>query len=500
MVYFKSVALASTVSAAATLLMCAGVADAGVWTSVDDAPLRSDIELLASVRVVDNVATHWPLPWAGLLDRLNVSDGLATQPDYIRVVADRLRQVGTAATRPGGPRASLVVDGTGSPAVIRGYDALGRQTLQSQASLEMVWDSTVVHLNVGAQSTNKHDHQIFVADGSYIAQRLGDTVVYAGYVPHWWGPGWISALSLSTNARPMPQVGFSRVSTAPFESRWLRWLGPWQVEFFVGVLDGPRVSRNTIYDGLRVSISPLPGLEVGFSRTDEMCGSGHTCKPLAAYFDVRNNDAHVDEVNDEATMDLRYTGNVGQLSYAVYAQFMNEDTNPFVVSGTSHLYGSSIWLPFEDGVGRLTVEYANSVATHDIWGGGNLKGYAYNNWGYLDGMRYRNRTLGFSLDSDSVLSSVQASFTDHAARTYSVTYHHAQISDLALSNGQSTTWINVVTSLPVTINEVQARISLPLEVSDTHLRLQLEGRLADDQPRPNHGRLATAELALTFGI
>ncbi len=48
---------------------------------------------------------------------------------------------------------------------------------------------------------------------------------------HWWGPGWISALALSNNARPIPQIGISRIDTSPFKTKWLSWMGPWQAEF-----------------------------------------------------------------------------------------------------------------------------------------------------------------------------------------------------------------------------------------------------------------------------
>ncbi|MDR3528824.1 MAG: capsule assembly Wzi family protein, partial [Rhizomicrobium sp.] len=212
--------LLSSATAIGSLWAFSAGASAGPWTELGDASLRSDIELLASTGVVDGIATHWPLPWAGLVDRLDNPNALAGQPDYVRAVAERLRSRGKTDTAPGF-HGAIFFDGAGSPATVRGYDALGRQSLQGGAELEYIWKTTVVHLNVGARSTNKFDRQTLDLDGSYIAQRLGDTVVYAGYMPHWWGPGWMSAMSLSTNARPVPQVGFSRLSTAPFKSPWL---------------------------------------------------------------------------------------------------------------------------------------------------------------------------------------------------------------------------------------------------------------------------------------
>ncbi|NIK86895.1 hypothetical protein FHS83_000213 [Rhizomicrobium palustre] len=472
----------------------AGAAFAGNWTDIQDAQLRSDIELLASAGLIDNIAMHWPLPWQGLKDSLETAGGLGTQPGYIQNVADRVLQQSASATQRDHLRTELFWDATGSPAVVRGYGALGRATLQSQVSMEYMWRDTTVHLSLGAQSVNKFDHQVFVPDGSYIAQRLGDTYIYAGYLQHWWGPGWISALPLSTNARPIPQIGISRVSTEAFESPWLSWLGPWHFEFFVGVLDGPRVAHNTIYDGLRFAFNPLPGLEIGVSRTDMMCGSGHPCKPIAGYFDPRNDPSHTDIVNDEGSIDIRYTGAFKGLNYSVYTQLLNEDTNPFVHSGTAHLYGASVWHGFDDVIGRLTVEYADSTASMNMFGGSAWHGAVYNNYSYIDGMRYRGRTLGFSLDSDSRLMTVQASLTDAAQRSFTLTYSRVRISDPLNSSG------NVVTTSPVSYNLGQARFSLPLRFTGQNVRLDLEGRFQDDQPRPNRGSMATAEAALRIGL
>ncbi len=485
--------LLCSAAALAGIMALSDGALAGPWAEIGDASLRSDVELLASAGVVDNITTQWPLPWAGLMDRLNDTGALAGQPDYVRAIADRLRNRGNAETA-AGLHASVFFDGTGSPATVRGYDALGRQTLQGDAELEYVLSTTVLHLNVGARSTTRSDHQVLDLDGSYIAQRLGGVVVYAGYMPHWWGPGWMSALGLSTNARPVPQIGFSRVSTAPFESSWLRWIGPWQFEFFAGVLDGPRVARNTIYDGTRITVSPLPGLEIAAARTDMMCGSGHVCKPLSGYFNANNDSRHNDDVNDEATIDIRYTNAFHQLHFAAYLQLMNEDTNMFHYSETSHLYGATIWHPILGGIGRLTAEYTDSTPTENLFGGPANHGLSYNNSEYTDGMRYRGHTLGFSLDSDSRLMSLQAAYTDLADRTYTLTYHRVRISD-PLNNRP-----NVVTTAPVSFNALQGRVSFPLELSERKVHFDIEGRVQDDQPRPDKGRLATVEAALRFSL
>lgn len=480
------------------IALCAGLAgggaNAGVWTEDGNAGLRSDIELLQSVGLLDSIATQWPLPWGGILARLNDSAALSGQPDYILAAVKRVREQGRADMAPGTFRSSLVLDATTSPAVVRGFDALGRQPLLAQASMEYVGSSTVVHLNMGARSTSKGDRQVFDPDGSYIAQRINNTVVYAGYLTHWWGPGWMSALSLSNNARPVPQVGITRASTKPFESPWLSWIGPWQFEFFVGVLDGPRVARNTIYDGTRIAVSPLPGLEIAASRTDMMCGTGHSCKPIAAYFNPTNDATRLNGVNDEATLEGRYTGSFHSLHYAAYIQLMNEDTNIVTDSSTSHLFGASLWHPVAGGTLRVTFEYTDTTPSWNMFGGAAHHGYVYTNFQYADGMHYRGRTLGASLDTDSRLISLQGAFTDRYGVLYTATYHRVRISDPLNLSG------NVVSAVPVSFNEGLVRVSVPLNFSTRQLRFDIEGRVQDDQPRPDHGAQAAVEAALRMDL
>ena len=99
-------------------------------------------------------------------------------------------------------------------------------------------------------------------------------------------------------------------------------------------------------------------------------------------------------------------------AYEVYTQLMNEDFEP------DHPFGH------KPPVRRAAFGCRSQTRPHtphrrvhgqhphrNIFSFGNVyHGYAYNNYDYPDGMRYRGRTLGFSLDSDSRLASLQASW------------------------------------------------------------------------------------------
>ncbi|HEY4942168.1 MAG TPA: capsule assembly Wzi family protein [Rhizomicrobium sp.] len=480
-----------TIAALGMSWLCAP-ASASPWAEVGDAQLRSDIEILAAAGVIDDITMHWPLPWASIVTDLHRNAGVG-QSAMVRAAAQRVLAASQRAMQFDTLRGSVTVDGTNAPSVVRGFDGLGRETAQGQVSLEYVMPTTAVRLSLGAEDRYHTGRISIVPDNSYIAQKIGGTVVYAGYLTHWWGPGWISSLSLSNNARPFPQIGIARDETSAFDTPWLSWLGPWQFEFFVGLLDGPRIARNTGYVGARFELNPLPGLQIGLSRTTELCGTGHRCVPVADYFSTPlQSPGHPDHTNDESGFDLRYDTMAAGWPIEVYLQVMNEDNGPFVQSASSHLFGATTWIPLSDNPLRLTLEYTDSIATRNIFSFGKVfYGVAYNNTDYLDGMRYRGRTLGFSLDGDSRLLTLQGSWQDQDAWTYEVTFHRAQISDSHAPLGS-----NVVSAGPVTVDIGEARVAIPFK----DLKLELAARFQDDQPRPWVGSLGAFEAAITYNF
>jgi len=473
------------------LTLCAALtaatpAVASPWAEVGDNQLRADIEIVAAAGLIDGVTSQWPLPWNGLYRRLRDADLSDASPETQAATA-RLLAEASAATHPGWS-AESDIDLTNNSAVVRDFDSLGRGQGQSQASVSYSSADVAARLSLGGFQQSFGKGAKVMPDESYVAAKLGDeALVYGGYLTHWWGPGWISALSLSNNARPMPQVGIQRLDTGASSWPVLDWLGPWQGEFFVGLLDGPRLQKDTVYDGLRFTFNPAPGVEIGLARTDEICGEDHPCSP-AYYFELNNSPNNVNKTNDEGLIDLKFSHDLWGLPVQAYLQLMNEDSSPFTHSGTSHLFGASAFVPTAGNPLRLTLEWTSSVSTTDIFSFGSyIYGFSYTNGGYPDGMRYRGRTLGFSLDDDSKLLSLQAGWSDQAGRFYELSLHHAEIGTPETPAGN-----NIVSTQPVKLDLAEARVTLPFE----HFRLDLSARVQDDQPRPQHGMTGALEMAL----
>ncbi|MGR5413677.1 capsule assembly Wzi family protein [Vibrio astriarenae] len=117
------------------------------------------------------------------------------------------------------------------------------------------------------------DNENIRLDGSYIAAIVGNWVISAGYQQQWYGPGWDSTLTMSTNARPLPSVNITRHNPEAFDVPVLKWLGPWTMTTGIGLMDDDRFMENTLLWTFRGTIKPHPNFEFGVSRTAQICGT-----------------------------------------------------------------------------------------------------------------------------------------------------------------------------------------------------------------------------------
>jgi hypothetical protein len=475
---------------AVAALLVAGPASASAWAEAGDAQLRSDLTILTDAGLIRVLTTQWPIPWAGIAAGLD-DPILDTKPRFVREAARRVL-VRVERETAQGTRVENVSDATSRPALIRGFDAQGQQNGQIQEIVDITSGGSDLHVAAGAISDARRDGggAGLALDGSYLAQRFKGAELYVGEVGHWWGPGWISALSYSTNIRPFPQAGIASAGTQRFKTRWLRWIGPWRAEFVVGLLDDRRIARNTLFDALRFTFMPVRGLEIGFARSQILCGSGHPCSAIDA-IDPINNNAHPSKTASEFVYDFKYGRTIAGHPVEIYTQMLNEDTGPFTHSFTSYVVGASAWFPVAANTLRVTGEYTSSISTRDLFSFGTVGyGISYTDYKYPDGLRYHGRAFGFSLDSDSRLASLQANLIDARDRSYTLSLHHALVS-------RPVTGVNnPITVSPVTIDYAEARVATPTRIG----LLSLAGRLQSDQPRPARGLAAAAEITLRVRI
>ncbi|MDX1802184.1 MAG: capsule assembly Wzi family protein, partial [Marinobacter sp.] len=148
-------------------------------------------------------------------------------------------------------------------------------------------------------------------DGSYLAATAGNWVFGAGAIDRWWGPGWQSSLILSNNARPVPAVWLNRRNPAAPESEWLNWIGPWQLTLLAGQLESERKISKPKLLGMRLTLRPIDGLDIGFSRMLLFGGEGRpegasTLWDALIGRDNSQDGAENDPGNQLGSVDIRY--------------------------------------------------------------------------------------------------------------------------------------------------------------------------------------------------
>ncbi|MDP3293321.1 MAG: capsule assembly Wzi family protein [Nevskia sp.] len=482
----------------AVLAIGSNSAQAAPWAEVGDRSLRNDIEILHARGLIDGPITTWPIP-VGFFSALHNAQSLVGQPEYVQLAAQRVLARLDGHNNDGQPlHAAGTFRLSSEPNLIRDFGDNARDEADIRAGLDYENERFAANLRVGALSNIDGDGYRFALDGTYVTALLGNWQLYGGYIDKWYGPGYTSSLILSNNARPFPKIGITRNNSTAFETPWLSWLGRYQIDFFVGLLEeDARDDRNTGVGSIRISIEPINGLELTVTRVSQFCGGDNACKPFRAAFGINNTDKDRNASNDEGTFEIKYTYDFNVVSFSPYLQIMNEDTGPFTHSYESHMGGLSWAGPWDQNGAswRLVAEYTDSRATLDAFSFGNrVTGLAYNNDQYTDGFRYRGRTMGFSLDSDSTLFTVSGLMLMPNGWTYRAAFHNAHISTAELAAAQASGSIlrNTVSAQPVTVNQYEAGVTIPWQ----SLSFDLGVRYQDEQPFPDVGSQFNVEAGV----
>ena len=106
--------------------------------------------------------------------------------------------------------------------------------------------------------------------------------------------------------------------------------------------------------------------------------------------------------NQMAGFDLRWNSPIGNLPYAIYAQYIGEDESSYVPAKYLAQFGFEVWKPLADG-GLLQgfVEYATTTCSANT-DRGPYYNCAYNQGRFnVEGYRYHGRVIGYTTDRDA---------------------------------------------------------------------------------------------------
>jgi capsule assembly protein Wzi len=377
-----------------------------------DMALRHDIQVLADYGAISGPVTTWPLSWDALLadlERIKSDDVVlpnAVIPTFNRILARAQREA-----RRGQHSITGRLSAAEEPTQIRGFSNTPRE--QGEIGAGISWFSKHLSIDLNASYVDQPvDGEDVRADGSQIGVDLGNWSVAASTMDRWWGPGWDGSLILSNNARPIPAITFGRNRTNAFESKWLSWIGPWDMNVMFGQLEEERAIPNAQFFAMRINFRPLKSLEIGISRSAQWCGDGRPCG-FDTFTDLllgKDNvgDAGVTPENEPgnqmAGFDARWTNLWFGIPVSLYGQMIGEDEAggfPSRYLAQFGIEGSAITR--DQYSFRWFAEVAGTSC--DVVKSPILYGCAYRNTIYQSGYTYYGRVIGHALDNDALIYS-----------------------------------------------------------------------------------------------
>lgn len=377
---------------------------AAPWVDTGDARLRHHIQVLADSGIITSPITTWPLMWASIADDIgkanvkNLSPELSWSLSHVRFAYKEQ----TTSTHIKG---EFTTGNSINP--LTTFDNKQREQHSATASIDSVGERFAGRLSASYQPDSLDDHDARL-DGSYLAAILGNWAFSIGAVDRWWGPGWSNSLILSHNARPVPGIALQRNRTDAFQTPWLSWIGPWQLQAFAGQLESSRYVPDAKLIGMRFSFKPSAHWEIGLSRGMQWGGEGRpqSLESLSNLLLGKDNrgsggieaDGSNEPGNQLGGIDIRFNAQLGTTQSAAYLQFVGEDeANGTPSRGIAQAGFESSFL-YLDTQHRLILEYSNTTTTFYSVKRLNT---SYEHSIYQSGYRYYQRNLAASIESDS---------------------------------------------------------------------------------------------------
>ena len=379
--------------------------------------LRHDIQRLADAGVITGPTSTWPLAWGPILEDLDDTNETNLSPALADSLA-RVRNRASWETRSNQLTFSTELAVAENPVPIRGFQDTPRGDIEGSVGVSWTADWFSLDLNMQGVDSDQ-DSQDLRADDSRIGVVVGNWSVAASTQQRWWGPGWDGSLILSNNARPIPSVTFDRVFTDAFETKWLSWLGPWDLSVMFGLLEHDRVVPDAQFWGARFNFRPFPSLEIGLSRSAQWCGKDRPCD-LDTFIDLLlgKDNRGDDDIGDEnepgnqlAGIDIRWSPGFIGAPVSLYTQFIGEDEAGGFPSRFLGQFGVE-WSGYfaERWSTKAFAEFA--ATTCQFYESSERFNCAYTHGIYRSGYRYRSRAIGHGADADARLISAGAVLVD----------------------------------------------------------------------------------------
>ncbi len=398
--------------------------------------LQQDLAWLNSRGVINLSLSTWPLSQEEITAALAAARPNGTAD--AQVLARVQRQLTLSKSR-------LIVEGRSST----GFDGLAQglgQTETDQHRASVIGQTSGEHYDVrlqanvvGGEGVGRASH--FTPAGSYAAVKFANQWLSFGQVPHWWGPGRQGSLVFGHSARPVTGLTLQRAEQAPFDSRWLSWVGRWQYQLFAGQLAQYEAVPQAKMIGMRLSMMPTDYLELGASRTMQWGGKGRpqSLSSLGKAFLGKG-----DNVYTTTDMQTEPGNQLGGLDFrvklqpllnvpvSVYGQYVGEDEAGYMPSKNTYLLG----VDGAHALGENNLSWSLEAADTTTELGRN-EGITYNHHIYQNGYYQQGAPLAYALGGDARSVTAQMALATPDWQRYKVKLMHAKVNPVADTEAKS---------------------------------------------------------------
>ncbi|MCI0362490.1 MAG: capsule assembly Wzi family protein, partial [Phycisphaerales bacterium] len=315
-----------------------------------------------------------------------------------------------------------------------------------------------------------------------------------------------------------PALSLDRESSAPFESKWLRWIGPWRLTTFMGRMEDERQDiDHPLLFGMRIaarpfgnvrfgSARPFNGLELALERTAQWCGEGLPCDLNAFWNMFTGNDNAVENVDPEdepgnqlGGWAVRWTSPIGSAPYALYFQRTGESFSqeaPPRQRRSLDLIGAEIWGARDSGTSwRVHAEFAGTACAELDRKLDPIFDCAYNNSLFnVEGYRYRGRPIGASTDGDSRSYTLGLQISTPQNVSGSLLFRFAELN----RGGVVPDTRNTVARGPVDLWNVETGVRIPTRFGDLNVGLGFDQATDELTDRVERAVRGFAELRNQF--
>jgi len=439
------------------LIVLGPIAYANPLIAPGDPALRDDLQLLNDSGVINIPLTAWPLAINDIALATSASsiDELSAP---VAAALSRILDLQRYEMAVDDPVFQIEVGAAYNPIFIRSFEDTPREEGELQLSYAWLGERFAVNLAASVVA-DPYDGDEFRPDGTYVGMALGNWMLTAGWQDRWWGPGRNSSLILSTNARPAPGIAIQRSASTPFKSKWLRWAGPWTLTSFVSQLDDERYVNDALLFGFRGSFRPPgTGLEIGISRTAQLCGDGRPCS-FSTFLDMLvgndNRGVNVDPPDEPGNqlggLDIRWSL-PRQVPVALYMQWIGEDGRGGGegIGAWLRMLGVEFWGQVGSASHRTFIELADTSCHQGGFGFSDVvANCAYEHSIYLTGYRYKGKAIGYSTDGDSLSYSLGSTLVQSGGHSWNILLRYMELNRTGDPNAR-----NTVSPTPSTVTDL----------------------------------------------